>query len=58
MPSIEFIGVSSDDESGDEFRKEWSFSIELPDDEVVEEETSEPINLEEFQRCMRLFKGL
>lgn len=57
MPSIEFIGISNDDESGDEFRKEWTSSIELDDDEVAEEETSQPINLEEFQRCMRRFKG-
>lgn len=29
MPSIEFIGVSSDDESGDEFRKQWEQTIDL-----------------------------
>ncbi len=29
MPSIEFIGVSNDDESGDEFRKQWEQSIDL-----------------------------
>jgi len=29
MPSIEIIGVSNDDESGDDFRKMWESTINL-----------------------------
>ena len=29
MPSIEIMGVSNDDESGDDFRKMWESTINL-----------------------------
>lgn len=51
MPSIEIMGISNPDESGDEFRNQWNKTVEVPE----ENETSDPINLEEFQRCMNLF---
>ena len=52
MPSIEIMGISNPDESGDEFRAQWNKKVEVPE----ENETSDPINLEEFQRCMNLFR--
>ena len=41
MPSIEFIGVSSDDESGDKFRKQWNKSFKYGTKEQLEQQWKE-----------------
>jgi len=46
MPSIEFIGVSNDDESGDEFRKQWEQTINLDAIDNMDKETL--VKLEEI----------
>ena len=39
MPSIEFIGVSNDDESGNEFRKQWEQTINVDAINNMDKET-------------------
>ena len=42
MPSIEIIGVSNDDEAGDNFRKMWNSTINLDAvDEMDQEQLDE-----------------
>ncbi len=43
MPSIEFIGVSNDDESGDEFRKQWEQTIDLDAINNMDKETLDKV---------------
>ena len=47
MPSIEIIGVSNDDESGDDFRKMWESTINL---DAVDEMSKE--QLDELARIL------
>tara|TARA_R110000824_G_scaffold138629_1_gene303359 strand:+ start:4180 stop:4335 length:156 start_codon:yes stop_codon:yes gene_type:complete len=51
MPSIEIIGVSNDDESGDNFRKQWESTINL---DVVDDMDKE--QLDELARILDKLK--
>tara|TARA_R100000995_G_C3468250_1_gene116899 strand:- start:1002 stop:1157 length:156 start_codon:yes stop_codon:yes gene_type:complete len=48
MPSIEFIGVSNDDESGDEFRKQWEHTINM--------DAIDNMDLEQFHKLAEILK--
>tara|TARA_R100001463_G_scaffold2185_3_gene9269 strand:+ start:1388 stop:1579 length:192 start_codon:yes stop_codon:yes gene_type:complete len=39
MPSIEIMGISNPDESGDEFRKQWNQTINLDAVNNMDKET-------------------
>jgi hypothetical protein len=39
MPSIEIMGISNPDESGDEFRKQWEQTINLDAVDNMDNET-------------------
>ena len=51
MPSIEIMGVSNDDESGDDFRKMWESTINL---DAVDEMSKE--QLDELARILDKIK--
>ena len=51
MPSIEIMGVSNDDESGDDFRKMWESTINLDAIDAMSKE-----QLDELARILNKIK--